>query len=200
MGKRHLTKNEIIARCKVVAREARMSDRSPWTAMSITCSYALMKSEGFKGQRIRNVVARINELQSEYDAGHIDVESIRKDLYDKADWTITYEKYTEEDIKSKKGSFYYWLDQKQISPQNAINEQAALYMLFFFTTLTELYGFGKERLTRVQEKINEMLQLYQQDKVTVNQWKKELLEDAGIYFENPIDPLTQKSGSMMTGD
>lgn len=200
MGKRHLTRNEILARCNAVARERRLCDRSPWTAMSIICSYAAMKSEGFKGQRLQKIVTRVNELQSEYDAGRVDLEEISKKLYDRAEWTVTHEKYTEADITAKKGSFDYWLDKKQIDPQNAINEQATRYMLFFFTALTEMYGFGKERLTRVQEKINEMLQLYQQDKVTVRQWKKELLDDAGIYFENPVDPLTQKSGSMMTGD
>jgi hypothetical protein len=168
--------------------------------MSIICSYAAMKSEGFKGQRLQKIVTRVNELQSEYDAGRVDLEEISKKLYERAEWTITHEKYTKADITAKKGSFDYWLDEKQIDPQNAINEQATRYMLFFFTALIEIYGFGKERLTRIQEKINEMLQLYQQDKVTVRQWKKELLDDAGIYFENPVDPLTQKSGSLMTGD
>lgn len=200
MGKRHLTRNEILARCNAVARERRLCDRSPWTAMSIICSYAAMKSEGFKGQRLQKIVTRVNELQSEYDAGRVDLEEISKKLYDRAEWTITHEKYTKADITAKKGSFDYWLDEKQIDPQNAINEQATRYMLFFFTALIEIYGFGKERLKRIQEKINEMLQLYQQDKVTVRQWKKELLDDAGIYFENPVDPLTQKSGSLMTGD
>ncbi len=200
MGKRHLTRNEILARCNAVARERRLCDRSPWTAMSIICSYAAMKSEGFKGQRLQKIVTRVNELQSEYDAGRVDLEEISKKLYERAEWTITHEKYTKADITAKKGSFDYWLDEKQIDPQNAINEQATRYMLFFFTALIEIYGFGKERLTRIQEKINEMLQLYQQDKVTVRQWKKELLDDAGIYFENPVDPLTQKSGSLMTGD
>lgn len=200
MGKRHLTRNEILAKCNAVARERRLCDRSPWTAMSIICSYAAMKSEGFKVQRLQKIVTRVNELQSEYDAGRVDLEEISKKLYDRAEWTITHEKYTKADITAKKGSFDYWLDEKQIDPQNAINEQATRYMLFFFTALIEIYGFGKERLTRIQEKINEMLQLYQQDKVTVRQWKKELLDDAGIYFENPVDPLTQKSGSLMTGD
>ena len=72
-------------------------------------------------------------------------------------------------------------------------------MLFFFKALNEVCGYGKKRLTRVQEKINEYLELYQQDKTSVSEWKKALFEEAGIYFEDPIDPLTQKRGSMMTG-
>lgn len=199
MGKRHLTKDEILARCNAVARERRMCDRTPWTAMSIVCSYALMKCEGFKGHRLQKIVNRINEMQADYDAGKIDMKKISDDLFARAEWTIQHEEYTEADISAKKGSFDYWLDAKQIAPQNAINEQATRYMLFFFSALVEIYGFGKERLTRVQEKINEMLSMYQQDKATVNQWKRELLDDAGIYFENPVDPLTQKSGSLLCG-
>ena len=199
MGKRHLTRLEIIAQCNAVARESRMCNRSPWTAAGIICGYALMKSEGFKGQRLYKVTKRIDEMEAEYDAGRLNLDNVSKGLYEKADWTIEYKAYTEADIISKKGSFNYWLDKKQIAPQNAINEQSTRYMLFFFTALAEIYGFGKERLTRVQEKINEMLLLYQQDKTSVTEWKKALYEEAGIYFEMPIDPLTQKSGSIMTG-
>lgn len=199
MGKRHLTRKEIIEQCKAVARETRMCNRSPWTAVGIICGYALMKSEGFKGQRLSNVTKRIDEMEAEFDAGKVNLDDISKSLYEKTEWTIECKAYTESDILAKKGTYQYWLDKKQIEPQNAINMQATRYMLFFFTALTEIYGFGKERLTRVQEQINNMLLLYQQDKASISGWKKELLEDAGIYFEMPIDPMTQTAGSMMTG-
>lgn len=52
MGKRHLTPAEIKDQCKRIARESRMADRTPWTAMGIICSYVIMRREGFKGQRI----------------------------------------------------------------------------------------------------------------------------------------------------
>lgn len=57
MGKRHLTPREIIAQCKVVARERRMTDRAAWTAMGIICAYAIMQKEGFKGKRISFVAS-----------------------------------------------------------------------------------------------------------------------------------------------
>ena len=168
MGKRHLTRNEIIAKCKAVARERRMCERSPWTAASIICGYALMRSEGFGGEKISKIVNRINEFQEEYEAGRVDLDEVSKELYEKADWTISCEDYTEADIRAKKGTFDYWLDQKQIDPQNTINKNATRYMLFFFKALNEVYGYGKKRLTRVQEKINEYLELYQQDKTSVS--------------------------------
>lgn len=200
MGKRHLTPQEIIAQCKAVAREKRMADRSPWSAMSIMLSYVIMQREGFKGQRILRLTTRVNEMEMQWQKGEIDLKDISYRLMDKADWSIEYVAYTDNDIRAKKGSYQYWIDQKQIPAQNAINEQATRYMLFFFAALMEEYGFGKERLTRVQDYMNELLESYQQDKTTVYEWKKALFDEAGVVIEMPIDPLTQTRGSLMTGD
>lgn len=198
MGKRHLTPQEIMAQCKVIAREKRMADRTPWSAMAIMCSYVIMKVEDFKGQRISRIANKVNEMESQWNEGKIDLKEVSKRLYDKADWTIEHKAYTEADITAKKGSYQYWLDSVQIAPQNTINEQATRYMLFFFTALMDEYGFGKERLTRVEEYLNSLLLDYQQDKTTVRGWKKALYDEAGVLIEMPIDPLTQTAGSLMT--
>ena len=197
--KRHLTPQEIMAQCKAIARESRMADRTPWTAMSIMCAYVIMKKEGFKGQRISKLTSKVNELEEQWSNGEVDLKEISNRLYEKADWTIEHVEYKESDIKAKKGSYRYWLDSVQLAPQNTINEQATRYMLFFFTALMDEYGFGKERLTRVEEYLNSLLLDYQQDKTTVREWKKALYDEAGVLIEMPIDPLTQTKGSMMTG-
>lgn len=198
MGRRHLTPQEIIAQCKTVARESRMADRTPWSAMSIMCSYVIMKREGFKGQRIFNITSRINELETKWISGELDLKEFSNKLMEKADWTIEHQRYEESDIKAKKGSYQYWIDKKQIAPQNTINEQATRYMLFFFNVLIDNYGFGKERLTRVKDFMNELLEEYRQDKTNVHYWKKSLFEEAGVVMEMPVDPLTQTVGSVMT--
>lgn len=196
--RRHLTPQEIIAQCNAVNREKRMAERTPWTAMGIMCAYVIMKKERFKGQRILKITKKIDELEEQWSEGKVDLKEISKRLYDKADWTIEYKEYTESDITAKKGSYLYWLDSVQIAPQNTINEQATRYMLFFFTALMDEYRFGKERLTRVKEYLNNLLQDYQQDKTSVRNWKQELYDDAGVVFQMPIDPLTQTAGSLMT--
>ncbi|MCR5755536.1 MAG: hypothetical protein K6G30_12095 [Acetatifactor sp.] len=176
-----------------------MCNRTPWTAMGIICGYTLLKSEGFKAQRIVRVTNCVGEMEKRFDQGKITVEEVSKRLMDKADWTVEYVEYTEADIRAKKGSYQYWLDQKQLAPQNAINKQSTRYMLFMFAALMDEFGYGKDRLTRVQEFMNNLLLDYQQDKVTVMEWHKALLEETGVVFEPPIDPLTQTAGSMMTG-
>ena len=199
MGKRHLTPREIIAQCKVVARERRMTDRAAWTAMGIICAYAIMQKEGFKGKRISFVASRVNEMEAEWQKGNIDLKAISKKLFDKAGWTVEWQDYTEKDITARKGTYKYWLDLKQIEPQNAINEYATRYMLFFFTSLMEKYGFGKERLTRIEDYMWELLLKYQTDKDEINTWIRALYEEAGVVMEMPVDPLTQTVGSVMTG-
>lgn len=200
MGKkRHLTLAEIKEQCKRIARESRMADRTPWTAMGIILSYVIMRKEGFKGQRISRIANKVNEMEADWADGKIDLKEISKRLYDKADWTIEYKAYTVDDITARKGSYQYWLDSKQIAPQNSINEQATRYMLFFFTALMDEYGFGKDRLTRVEEYMNELLLQYQEDKTTVREWSRALLAEAGVVMEPPVDPLTQTAGSIMTG-
>ena len=200
MGKkRHLTPAEIKEQCKRIARESRMAERTPWTAMGIMLSYVIMRKEGFKGQRISRIANEVNEMEADWADGKIDLKEISKRLYDKADWTIEYKAYTVDDITARKGSYQYWLDSKQIAPQNTINEQATRYMLFFFTALMDEYGFGKDRLTRVEEYMNELLLQYQEDKTTVREWSRALLAEVGVVMEPPVDPLTQTAGSIMTG-
>lgn len=198
--KRHLTPQEIMAQCKAVAREKRMADRSPWSAMGVMCSYVLLKKEGFKGQRIFRITEKVNEMEEQWQKGLVSLKEIRKKLWDKAGWTIEYKAYTDADISAKTGEYQYWINKKQMEAQNEINEQATRYMLFFYCALMEVYGYGKDRLTRVQEYMNELLDLYQKDMITVREWKQTLFDEAGVVVEMPVDPLTQERGCIVTGN
>ena len=197
--KRHLTPDEIKKQLNMIAREKRMADRTPYSAMNILMPYTIMKCEGFKAQRIVRILNKVNDMQEKWENGEIDLEEVSQRLMDKAEWTIASEHYQESDIIAKKGTYQHLVDKLQIEPQNRINDFATRYMLFFFTALMEEYRFGKERLTRVQEYLNNILLEYQEDKTSVDEWKKELFDKAGLVIEMPIDPLTQTHGSIMTG-
>lgn len=200
MKRRHLTPNEIKEQCKKIARESRMADRTPWTAMGIICGYALYKSEGFKGQKIAKVTDKVAEYEKKWQAGEVTLEDLSKRLNDKADWTVDYKEYTEADIYYRNGTYNHWLDKVQLKAQNTINEQSTRYMIFMFNVLMDEYGYGKDRLTRVQSYMMDMLGDYRLSKHTVITWRKILLEETGVVFEQPIDPLYQKEGSWMTGE
>lgn len=199
MGRRHLTPKEIIEQCKAVDRKSRMADRAPWSAMSVMCAYSIMESEGFKGQRISKIANKINEMEADWNDGKIDLQVLSNRLNEKAGWTVSYQPYEESDITVKKGTYQYWLYSRQLNPQNIINEQATRYILFFYITLIDEYGFGKERLTRVYQFMIERLLAYQNDKTIVHGWKDALYEKTGIVMEMPVDPLTNTRGSIMTG-
>lgn len=202
MGKRHLTPKEIIAQCKAVARENRMADRTPWTVMSIICPYTLLKSEGYKGQRIAKIIAKIEEYEALWDNGEVDLAELKKRVYEKADGdedALDYTVYTENDIAWKKGTYDYWLDSRQIEAQNTINQQASRYLTFFFNALIDIEGFGKTRLIRVHEYLNGLMENYRFTKQSIHDWKEELFEEVGIVVEMPMDPETQTRGSALTG-
>lgn len=199
MGKKiHYTPQEIIAQCNAIAREKRMAVRSPWTAMAIVCGYSMLKSEGFKAKRIAAVLTKVNDYEDLWRNGELTVEQANEKLFKIAEWKIEYEEYKESDITAKKNSFQYYIDKIQIEPQNTINETSVRYLIFFFLALNEMHGYGKERLTRIKDLVNKTFTEYQDNRYALHKWKAELL-DAGIYFENPIDPLTQEKGSLTCG-
>lgn len=199
MKQRHLSKRELLMQCNAIAREKRMASRTPWTIMSILCSYCIMNAENFKGQRLVRIINAINELESKFDANSIDLEQLQDEIFKKAGFKIKSDTYVESDITHKKGSFNYWLDSRQIEAQNEMNKQASRYMLFFYHTLITEFGFGKKRIKRVDELLSKNMKEYQTNRSLIVDWKKVLKEEAGLVIEMPRDPLTNTSGSMMTG-
>lgn len=197
--RRHLTPKQICAQCNAIAREKRMAERTPWTAMGIMCAYILMKVEGFKGKRISKIINRVNEIEEQWRNGEIDLEELNRRLFDKCGFSFEPKVYDDNDIKEKKGSYRYWLQQKEIEPGNIINETAMRYYTFFYTALIEEYKLGNKKLKRIYDYNDNLLLEYEKDRTSLHEWEKELEEEAGLAIEMPIDPLTQTQGSIMTG-
>jgi hypothetical protein len=197
--KRHKTPDEIKAELAFLAREKRMANITPWTAVGIMFGYVLLQSEGFKAKRIFKIIQDIDRYNDGWHSGTVNVEELSQRLMDKAEWSIEYEDYTEADIMHRKGSYEYFLDEKQISAMNMINQISTRYLIFGYVALMDEYGYGKERLTRVQKCMNDLLLQYQENRTNIEIWKKELLENAGIAFEMPRDENTSTIGSTITG-
>lgn len=198
--RRHLTPNEIKSHLNALAREKRMVDRSPWSAMSVMCPYALLRSEGFKGKRILRVLEHIKELEEKWYASELDLDELRKRVAKvSTELDASFVEYTEADITARKGSFDYWFDKIQLEPQNAINRNAERYIIFFMATLMDEFGYGEKRLLRVTEYLNKLMTEYREKRTNTNAWKEALYDEVGICIEMPVDPLTQTYGSVMTG-
>lgn len=199
MGRRHLTPKEIINQCKIVSRESRMADRTPWTLASIMCAYGCMKSEHFSGQKINKLINRVECMQNEYESGKLDLDKCVAHMKEKSDIEFIPKDYTEKDLIWKKGTYQYWFDKTQIEAQNAMNRNMVRYILFFLTALEQECGYGKKRLQRVFEYITDLMPDYQNNYSLAVEWQDELLEKTGLVFEMPVDPDTNTRGSIMTG-
>lgn len=193
--RKHFSKAEILAMCNRVARETRMCERTPYTAMPLICLYTMLESESWKQTRLANLATQINEYKEKYDNGELDRERLKKRLFDKAEFDVEFKEYTVDDITSHT-KFLRWIDEKQIAPQNTINELSTEYMLFFFNALMDS-GYGKDRLQRVSNKMMDILNRYVEDKLLLKEMTDALF-DVGIAIEQPIDPVTQTVGSSLT--
>ena len=198
MKRRHLTPREICAHCKLVAKEKRTAERSPWTVASILAAYTMLKCEGFKGQKISRVLEYVNNLNEKWYAGEVDLEELRTTLEGYGKLPIENVPATAADITKKKGSFEYYMDYIELDAQNTINEVATRYVIFFFKALIDVYGYGSKRLKRVSDYFGSLLPDYYDDSKSLREWKAAILDEAGILIEPPVDPLTQTTGSMMT--
>lgn len=200
MGKKRRTKAEILSACNQLARETRMAERTTNTSMQIICSYALWKSKNFGAKRLHDVILLVDEYENKYMEGKIDLKEMSNKLKDEY-WgkSVEYIPYTEKDITVKKNSFDYLIDSKEIVLMNRINDFASRYMIFFFTALAEKHGYREGRIESVYKEMMKHLELYQYDKTTVAEWRKELMDYVGIVFENPLDPTDGTRGSFLMG-
>lgn len=187
--KRQLTKNEILARMREVKKISDSSDKSPFTGMATVCNYTLWKNEGWSQKKLADYNMAVAEYDKKLDSGEVTIEQLQERLWNKADFSVEYVKYTYRDIKSRKNSFMYELEKKINEANNTINELAARYFLMHFNTLMDM-GYGKKRLERNKDQINNLLNVITSDekdksKPRIMDLHKELYEEAGIYIEMP---------------
>lgn len=142
----------------------------------------------------------VDDYENKYAEGKIDLKAMSDKLKDDY-WgkSVEYIPYTEKDITVKKNTFDWLIDSKEIVLMNRINDFASRYMIFFFTALAEKHGYREERIEAVYQEMVKHLNIYQCDKTTVAEWRKELMDYVGIVFENPTDPNDGTKGSFLMG-
>lgn len=98
MARPHYSKQQLLQLCNQVARERRMADRSPWTAMNIIFGYTLLKCKDFKGKRIYSVSQAVDAYENKYEAGEINLKVMSQKLVDdyaEIRWNTFHHKKTE---------------------------------------------------------------------------------------------------------
>lgn len=199
-GRRHLTPQEIMKQQNMIAREARMAERSTWTTMAVMFGWSMMQGLGFRGKRIIDVVNRVNELHEELEK-HPELFQQYKDIVEQKTGSEYYHvDYSTDEITAKKGTYAYQYNAVQIPIQNKINRDCLNYMILYNYALVEK-GYGAVRLERMNSAFESIREPFKSQKAVLEKYRRELYEIAGVWFEDPADPKGSKqfSGSLMTG-
>ena len=165
------------------------SNKSTFTGMVTVCNYTLWKNEGWYQKKLADYNAAFAVYETKIDNGELTLKELQDRLWDKADFSVEYVEFTEKDIHSRKNSFMYGIEKQVMEANNIINELSARYFLMHFNVLMDM-GYGKKRLERNKDQINELLNTITSDeedksKKRIMDLHKELYEEAGIYIEMP---------------
>lgn len=189
-----MTKNELMRKLAMAKAQKRVCEFSPEAAAALMAGYTMVHDEGFGAGRVVAVSNRIAELQNALNSGEIDMEELRIRIFEKADFDVDYARYGYEEITAKPGTVEYILEKYEIESRNIITIRTAQYFICFYTALIDLYGYGKKRLNRVCENVNELLRESDQRDGCVEEWQKYITDKTGIEYENIFDAINRKYG------
>lgn len=203
--KRHKSKHDSFDRNRIlfvmnsVAKERRMARRTGWTASHVCGAYTLWKEYGFGAKRLNDISNKIDAMTDKMENGEIDIEELRSFLDKYAGLGLVHKDYTENEISYRKGSFLFFVDSKQLMPQNEVNRYATEYAIFLLTIMHEENGFGPERLMKLYRKLEKVFNDFAEDHAIGQTMIDELHDYAGVYFGRPRDTITDQVGSIMVG-
>lgn len=186
MAKKHLTKNEILARVKKVRDLKNHADKALFTGMATLCNYVLWKDEGWYQKKLADYNQRVAEYDRQLDSEEISLEIISNRLMEKAGFTVEYVPYTYDGIAvSKKSGFLYEMEKEIVDSDNNINALSVRYTLIHYQVLMDM-GYGEKRLNRNRDFVNARLaRINVEDGSRFADLHRELLDGAGIYIEMP---------------
>ena len=180
--KKHLSKNELLQQMKYVSKMRSKATSAPFTTMSVLSNWTLWKTEGWGNIRL----ADYNQRVADYYAEEYDMTALSDRLMQKADFSVEVKYHTYDDNCYKKSKKYrHTMEQKLMEADDEINRCSQKYLLIHFNVLMDM-GYGKIRLNRVKDAMNENLNQYRSDiDISVMDWRRELVEKVGIYIEMP---------------
>ena len=189
MGKkkhrRYLTKDEILASMRKVRDIKQTADRSPFTGISILANYVLWKEEGKGQKKLAEYNQIVNGYETAINAGEVTVEELSARVWEKGHFKIEFEPWENATCKN---NLVDRLNAELINANNVIHQYAARHLTVHFASLIDL-GYGKKRLERNKDWINDYLRKCDNDEMHIMDMHQELVDKVGIYIERPkIDP------------
>lgn len=181
--KRQRSKEELIGQMLELRRRKETCYSAPFTGMAIICNWVLWKVEGFTQGKLEKYNQMVDVYYQVLNGGEVTVENLDNRLFQKAEFKIEFEEYTESDILvTRKDKYAYAWNKQNIEVNNKINQSCREYLLVCFNVLMDM-GYGRKRLERVRANVVDTINTTAGKVMGLHQ---ELIDGVGIYIEKPI--------------
>lgn len=176
-----MSRDEIIRSMKQVRDIKQSADKSPFTGVATLANYVLWKEDGWGQTRLARYDQIVHDYETAINAGEITPEELSDRIWDKAEFKIEFIRW---EAEKHGNSLIDRMNAEIREANNTINFYAARHLTVHFNALMDL-GYGKKRLERNKDQMNEYLRRLDRDELHIMQIHKELLDGVGIYVEMP---------------
>lgn len=175
---RQLSRNEIIQKMKKVSDMRRSAETSPFTGVAILANHVLWKKDGWGQIKLTRYNQIVNDYENKINAGEVEVETLSDRLWNKAEFRLEYVPFESCHGSSLRDRF----DNEVIEFNNRIHLLATRHLTVHFNALMDL-GYGKKRLERNKDWLNEYLRESEKGTFNIMDLHRELVDGVGIYIE-----------------
>lgn len=185
MGKRHLKKEEILAKIKHTQKLKNTGYKAAFTGMATIGNYILWKEYGFTQEELADYNLRADNYESRLTNEELSLEELSDRIIEIGGFPVrdVTEDYRPQTKKIK--SFAEEIKKELQEADNQIIQMSTRYMTIHFNVLIDI-GFSKEELNKNKDLINEKLAtLPTSTGMRIMDLHKELIKEAGIFIEKP---------------
>lgn len=121
-----------------------------------------------------------------YSIQEYDMQALSDRLMNKTEFSVEVAYHSESDNRYKKSQKYrHSMEKKLMDAEDEINRCSQKYLLIHFNVLMDM-GYGKKRLTRIKDAMNQKLREVSDPMVTgAMEMRQELMDGVGICIEMP---------------
>lgn len=175
---RQMSRDEIIKNMKQVSDMRRSAETSPFTTVAILANHVQWKKEGWGQIKLTRYNQLVNDYETAINAGEVEVETLSDRLWNKAEFRLEYVPFESSSGSSLRDRF----NNEVIEFNNKIHLLATRHLTVHFNALMDL-GYGKKRLERNKDWLNEYLRESENGALNIMDLHRELIDKVGIYIE-----------------
>lgn len=185
MGKRHLTKAEILAKAKRVQILRNTGYKAAFTGMATVANHVLWKDYGYTQVELGDYNARVEEYEARLTNEELSLEELSDRILNIGGFPVQAATHSDNTRASRNKGFNAELGRRMQETDDMIIQMSTRYMLIHFNVLIDM-GFNQEQLNKNKDLVNEKLAtLPTSTGMRIMDLHKQLIEEAGIFIEKP---------------